>query len=84
MQNGGHIRTPNSAVEGGTIEVDVGSGTSSIEVSTGGSPQSYPVDSSGKVSIPVPPGSAGGVIWICIGQGLAKKTMLIEIIASSP
>ena len=36
MQNGGHIRAPNSAVEGGTIEVEVGSGTSSIEVSTGG------------------------------------------------
>lgn len=84
MQSGGRIRAPSSAAEGATIEVEVGSSVSSVEVSTGGSEQSFPVGSNGKVSIPVPAGTAGDVFAISIGKGLSREYVLVLIIAGSP
>ncbi|HEB52967.1 MAG TPA: hypothetical protein ENI87_06920 [bacterium] len=86
MQGSGKIRAPATAQVGGTITVEVGSGITSIEVSLGGPDvQSFPVPAGGKVTFPVPSGATGGmVVAVSVGKGLAKKTVLVEIVSTSP
>ncbi|MFN3242119.1 MAG: hypothetical protein ACE37K_11450 [Planctomycetota bacterium] len=87
MQGSGHIKVSATAVPGGTIQVQVGSGVSTVEVSLGGAgdTKSFNVPDSGSLSVPVPAGATGGmVVAVSIGKGLAKKIILVEILSTSP
>jgi len=61
-QGGGGIRGPQQAVAGSSITIEVANGATSVEVGVTGDPASaasYPVGPDGKVTIPVPVGTAG-------------------------
>lgn len=85
MQGGQAIRGPSTASAGGTIEVEVGSSSKSIDVNLGGpnETQTLPVPTNGKVTFPIPPG-AGPWLTVSIGVGLDRKYIRIEIISPSP
>lgn len=77
------IRGPAVAVSGGSIEVDVGTNDSTVEVSVGGqsATTSHDVPPHRRVSIPVPAVPGGSVLWITAGIGLRRQILRIEVIA---
>ena len=79
----GGIRGPSTVSQGGTFEVEVGSGDGSVEVSDGGpgSTSSHPVPPGKKVTIPVPPVPGGTVLLVRVGRGLRASVILVEVIA---
>ena len=84
MQGGQAIRGPSTVTAGGTMQVEVGSGSSSLEVSfPGGETQTIPVPADGKVTIPVPLGTSPAVT-VSVGKGLDRKSVIIEVISSPP
>ncbi|HEB54481.1 MAG TPA: hypothetical protein ENI87_14615 [bacterium] len=85
MQGGGGVLTgPATAPEGGTITVKVGANVDKIIVSTGGPSKYIPVPESGEVTFPVPAEATGGtVVEVSVGEGLKRKTILIEIVGTS-
>lgn len=83
-QGGQAIRGPSTAVEGGTIEIEVGSNIKDVEINLGGPNDTYSVHVSGsKATIPIPPG-AGPWITVSVGNGLNRKFIRIEIISTNP
>lgn len=85
-QGGEGIRAPTPVVQGGTIEVDVGPNDSTVEVSAGSSSEttSHPVNPGKKAEIPVPSVPGGTILWISVGKGLRRRTILVEVIAPTP
>ena len=79
----GGIRGPSTVTQGGTFEVEVGTGDPSVEVSTPGpgSTKSYPVPPGKKVTIPVPPVPGGTILLVRVGRGLRARIILVEVIA---
>jgi len=85
MQGGQAIRGPSTVTAGGTMQVEVGSGSSSLEVNfgPGGETHTIPVPADGTVTIPIPP-AAGPFVTISVGKGLDRKSIIIEVISSPP
>lgn len=84
-QGNGILKGPSIAVEGSTIEVEVATGHTSIQVAYGGpdNTRTLPVPSNGRVTVPIPAGS-GPAIAISVGRGLNRKFLVIEVISQSP
>ena len=81
-QSGG-LRAPAVVTQGGTFEVEVGTGDASVEVSTPGpgSTKSYPVPPGKKVTIPVPPVPGGTILIVKVGRRNRATIVLVEVIA---
>lgn len=77
------IRGPAVAVSGGSIDVDVASNDSTVEVGVSGqaATTSHDVPPHRRVSIPVPSLPAGSVLWVTVGTGLRRQVLRIEVIA---
>jgi hypothetical protein len=85
LQNGEGIRGPAVAQSGGTIEVEVGPNDTTVEVSTGNAAEttSHDVTPGKTASIPVPTLPGGGVIWITVGKGVRRRTIIVEVVELS-
>ncbi len=85
-QEGEGIRTTGAVVQGGTMTVEVGPNDSTVEVSVGSSEQtqSIPVPPGKTAVIPVPNVPAGTVLWVSVGKGLRRRTILVEVVALLP
>jgi hypothetical protein len=86
IQAGEGIRADGIAVQGGSVQVQVGPNDSTVEVSVGGSSDSTSHDvSPGKgVTIPVPPVPQGTILYISVGKGLRRRLIVLEVIAPTP
>lgn len=86
IQGGEGIRTSGAAVQGGTIEVSVDTGGSSVEVNPGGSGEvtSHEIGDDGTVSIPVPNVPPGTLLYISVGKGPRMQIVVVEVIAPPP
>ena len=86
MIQGGGTRTTGTAVQGGTVTVNVGPNDSSVEVSVAGSDDttSHDVEPNKDASIPVPNVAPGTLLVITVGKGLRARVLLVEVIALSP
>jgi hypothetical protein len=85
-QGGEGVRTPVQVQPGGTITVNVGVNTPSIEIDNPITGATYKVDvAPGKdtqVTIPNVPG--GTFLYIRIGHGLRARYILVEVVTPSP
>lgn len=85
-QDGEGLRATGVAVQGGSVDVQVGPNDSTVEVSVGGSSNSdsHPVDPGKSVTIPVPPVPQGTLLYISVGKGLRRRLIVLEVIAPTP
>jgi len=86
MQNGEGIRTDGIAVQGGSIDVQVGPNDSTVEVSVSGSSESssHNVGPGKAATVPVPSVPSGTLLYISIGKGLRRRLVVIEVVALAP
>lgn len=87
MQNGvDGIRAGNPVVQGGTIEIDVGTNDATIEINTGGlTPrQIITVPPNKHLSVPVPPVPAGTIVIIVVGKGVSRRATYVEVVSTPP
>lgn len=83
-QGGGGIRGPQQAVAGSSITIEVANGATSVEVGVTGDPASaasYPVGPDGKVTIPVPVGTAGDDLIVRTCRVRPSVSIIIPIIS---
>lgn len=85
-QEGEGIRATTPVFQGGTIDVDVGTNDSTVEVSAGAGTETktHNVPPGKRASIPVPDVPGGTILWISVGKGLRRRTILVEVIAPPP
>lgn len=86
MTQGPSLRGPATVTQGGVIDIEVSSGSETVEVSVafGDPPTSYKVGPDGSVSIPAPQAPGGTIIIVSVGKGLTARRITIEIVAPSP
>ena len=85
-QGGEGIRASGVAVQGGSVDVQVGPNDSTVEVSVGGDSEStsHEVGPDKGTTVPVPPVPAGTLIYISVGRGLRRRLIVLEVIAPTP
>lgn len=86
MQGPKPIRGPSTVMQGGTIDVELGTGSTTVYVGpVGGGTGLVPhaVGPDGRASIPVPNVPAGTLLWVTTGlKGRHAQVMLVEVISS--
>lgn len=82
-QNGEGIR---AVAQGGTVSVDVGPNDSTVEVSVAGSgaTTSVPVQPDKRATVPIPDVPGGTLLYVSVGKGSRRRTILVEVIAPGP
>jgi hypothetical protein len=84
-QAGEGLRASSVAVSGGSIQVNVGQNSGTVEVNSGGdATSSYPVPSNKTVTIPVPNVPPGTILTITVGAGLSQRIIYVEVVAPGP
>lgn len=86
-QQGAGIRVASAVVtQGGTIEVDVGTNDTTVQVSTGGLGEVtlVPVPPGKHVSIPVPAVTPGTLVVVSVGTGLRRHCCVLEVVSTGP
>lgn len=83
MQGPKPIRGPTQAPHGGSIEIEVGAGVTTVYVGQigGGAVTPHPVGPDGKASIPVPPVPTNTVLWLSTSKkGRNVHLLLVEVV----
>jgi hypothetical protein len=85
-QGQGGLTGPASAVQGGSITVQVESGDGSIVVTTGGVGDQVvlPVPPDGKVTFPVPNVTPGTLVRVTTGKGNRMTIIQVEVVSTGP
>ena len=79
---GQSLQAPETVLQGGTIDVQVGPNDSAVQVSSGpGSTTTHDVPGTKAVTIPVPPVAGGTMLVVTVGKGLRRRVVLVEVIA---
>ena len=81
--SGGSLKGPSEALEGGTVDISVSNGATSVLVHFGGSSkkaEKFDVGSDGKVTISIP-GGASGTLTVTDARLPAPDSLVIPIIA---
>ena len=83
INQGGGLRGPSVVVQGGSLEVQVGTSDSFVTVSYGGSSAvvPHPVGRDGKATIPLPVLPPGTTVVVAAGTGLNAQVLLVEVVA---
>lgn len=88
IQNGADgLRVGSPVVQGGTIEIDVGTNDAVVEIDLGGAGGSgslHLVPPGKHISIPVPPVPAGTVIAVIVGTGSRQRAVYVEVVSTPP
>lgn len=68
------------------MTIEVGPNDTTVEISVGNSDQtvSVPVPPGKEAVVPVPNVPPGSVLWVSVGKGLRRRTILVEVIALAP
>lgn len=81
MQGQPGLRGPSVGTAGGTVDIEVGANDGAVDVSLGGTRTgSYPVDPSGKATIPLPSVPPGTLVFVSVGRGARRRVILIEVV----
>lgn len=86
FQQGEGVRSPSTVTAGGTITVDVGPNDDTVEVTNGstGTTKNNEVAPGKTASIPIPNVPGGTILYISVGKGPRARSIIVEVISSSP
>jgi len=86
MQQGEGIRVSSAAAPGGSIDVNVGTADDVVEISVGGTSDSYSYDVPGDkdAMLPLPPVPPGTVLIVRVGKGNRMRRFIVTVVAPSP
>lgn len=83
---GAGLKGPTTALQGGTITVEVVTSDAFVQVSAGapGDALHFRVPTDRTVVIPVPAVPPGTILQISVGRGLRRRAILVEVVALAP